>query len=83
MKVIVNNQNNKIVTVNRQGTSEVVSIGIQGPPGIGGDIRLDDLYDVELPTVVPNGSLLVYKSETSKWVSSTTLNAQNVDAGEF
>lgn len=30
-----------------------------------------------------NGSILVYKSATNKWTASTTLDAQNVDAGEF
>jgi len=30
-----------------------------------------------------NGSVLVYRSTTSKWTSTINLNAQNMDAGEF
>ena len=30
-----------------------------------------------------NGSVLVYNSTTSKWTSTTTLNAQNMEGGEF
>ena len=30
-----------------------------------------------------NGSVLVYRSATSKWTSTINLNAQNMDAGEF
>ena len=30
-----------------------------------------------------NGSVLVYNSTTSKWTSTTTLNAHNMEGGEF
>jgi hypothetical protein len=30
-----------------------------------------------------NGSVLVYNSTTSKWTSTTTLSAQNMEGGEF
>lgn len=30
-----------------------------------------------------NGSVLVYRTATSKWTSTLNLNAQNMDAGEF
>lgn len=30
-----------------------------------------------------NGSVLVYRTATSKWTSTINLNAQNMDAGEF
>jgi len=30
-----------------------------------------------------NGSVLVYKTTTNKWTSTTTLNAQNMEGGEF
>ena len=30
-----------------------------------------------------NGSVLVYKTTTNKWTSTTTLDAQNMEGGEF
>ena len=30
-----------------------------------------------------NGSILVYKTNTNKWTSTTTLDAQNMEGGEF
>jgi hypothetical protein len=44
--------------------------------------RLTDIGDVDSTSLV-NGSLLVYNSLTSRWITTTTLNNQNVDAGEF
>lgn len=30
-----------------------------------------------------NGSILVYNQSTNRWTSTTTLNAQNMEGGEF
>ena len=30
-----------------------------------------------------NGSILVYRTTTNKWTSTTTLDAQNMEGGEF
>jgi len=30
-----------------------------------------------------NGSILIYKTATNKWTSSTVLDAQNMEGGEF
>ena len=30
-----------------------------------------------------NGSVLVYKTTTNRWTSTTTLDAQNMEGGEF
>jgi hypothetical protein len=30
-----------------------------------------------------NGSVLVYNTTTNKWTATTTLNAQNMEGGEF
>jgi hypothetical protein len=43
---------------------------------------IDDISDV-LATDPLNGSVLVYDSGINKWVATTTLNQQNMDAGEF
>jgi hypothetical protein len=34
-------------------------------------------------TTLNNGALLVYKTTTNKWTSTTTLDAQNMEGGEF
>ena len=88
MKVAINSQNTKVVAVNRQGTTNVVSVGIQGPQGpqgqsgLTGAINISQAIDADTTNLV-NGSILVYKTATQKWVSTTTLDAQNMDAGEF
>lgn len=88
MKVIVNRQQNKTVSVNTQGTTEVVSVGILGPVGPRGAAGppgpnvISSAEDVDT-TILNNGSVLVYKTNTNKWTSTTTLDAQNMDGGEF
>jgi hypothetical protein len=79
MKVIVNNQQNKTVSVNTQGTTEVVAVGIQGPAG---PSSITYSADVDSTTLV-DGSVLVYKTTTQKWVSTTLLDRQNMEGGFF
>ena len=43
---------------------------------------ISQIGDVDT-TNLTNGSVLVYKSNTNKWVSTTLLDQQNVEAGEF
>ena len=43
---------------------------------------ISQIGDVDTSTLV-NGSVLVYKSNTNKWVSTTLLDQQYVEAGEF
>jgi hypothetical protein len=80
MKITVNNQQNKIVNVNTQSTNEVIAIGIQGPAGA--SAQLENISNVDT-TNLNNGSILVYKTNTNKWTSTTTLDAQNMEGGEF
>lgn len=44
--------------------------------------RIEDIGNVDASTLV-NGSVLVYKTITNRWTSTTKLDAQDVDAGEF
>ena len=45
---------------------------------------LDNVGDVDMVTNGKNnGSILVYKANTSKWTATTTLDAQNMEGGEF
>ena len=43
---------------------------------------LSDVADVDTTTKI-NGSVLVYRTTTNKWTASTTLDAQNLEGGEF
>ena len=44
--------------------------------------EINTMDDIDVTTLT-DGSVLVYKQETSKWTSTTLLNKQTVDAGEF
>ena len=45
---------------------------------------MDNIADVDMTTNGKiNGSLLVYKTTTNKWTATTTLDAQNMEGGEF
>jgi len=68
------------VKVNTSANNKVVSVGIQGPAGPQGSITTQSDVDI---TNLENGSLLVYKAATNKWTSTTTLDLQNVEGGEF
>lgn len=45
---------------------------------------IDAIADVDTATNGKiNGSILVYRTTTNKWTSTTTLDAQNMEGGEF
>lgn len=45
---------------------------------------LDYVGDVDVTTNGKlNGSVLVYQTTTNKWTATTTLEAQNMEGGEF
>ena len=61
----------------------VSAVGIQGASAVlGADTSIGSFADVSAVSPV-NGSLLIYKTGTSKWTASTTLDAQNMEGGEF
>ncbi len=61
----------------------VTAVGIQGSSAVlGPDSTLNSIGNVDAVNPV-NGSLLIYKTGTSKWTASTTLDAQNMEGGEF
>ena len=43
---------------------------------------VSNIADVDTTTKI-NGSVLVFKTTTNKWTSTTTLDAQNMEGGEF
>jgi hypothetical protein len=45
---------------------------------------LDDVGDIDMTSEGKNdGSVLVYRTITNKWTATTTLDAQNMEGGEF
>lgn len=44
--------------------------------------RLEEFTNIDA-TNLENGSVLVYKTNTSRWTSTRLLNQQNIDGGEF
>jgi hypothetical protein len=58
----------------------VPSVGIQGESAT--QTGMDGIRDVDMAGKT-NGSVLVYKTITNKWTATTTLDAQNMEGGEF
>jgi hypothetical protein len=67
-------------SIDVQSIPTVSAVGIEGPAatttGVAG------LDDVDALGAI-NGSILIFKTTTNKWTSSTTLDAQNMEGGEF
>ena len=58
---------------------EIIVTGIMGPPGTS---KVSAMDDVDL-SALTSGSILVYDTNSEKWVSKTLLNQQQVDCSEF
>lgn len=70
------------VKVTQGATTQVVSVGIQGPAGPTGITNVSEAADVDASELI-NGSILVYKTNTNRWTSTINLDAQNMEGGEF
>lgn len=71
---------NIIVTVTEDQLTAATT-GLSNPSFVE---SIGSIGDVDLSTNGKvNGSILVYNTTTNKWTSTTTLDAQNVDCGEF
>lgn len=69
-----------ITSVSSSNDVTVTAVGIQGLSAT--DVGISNMGDVDA-TSLENGSVLVYKTNTNKWTSTTKLDAQDVEAGEF
>lgn len=67
-------------TVETQNLLVVDTIGIQGLSATTGN--LETIPNVD-STSLEDGSVLVYKTATSKWTSTRLLDLQEMEAGEF
>ena len=61
-------------------TITVDTVGIQGISGTAGS--LSDIADIDI-TNLQEGSVLVYKTATSKWTSTLNLEDQYMNGGFF
>jgi hypothetical protein len=69
-------------TIQQEDQITVTSIGIQGESGqtvpISQNVEIDVTTNGKL-----NGSVLVYKTATSKWTATKTLDAQDMEGGHY
>lgn len=73
----------RVVVKQKPSQASVTTVGIQGPPGpTASSGGLSTFPDLDI-TNKQDGSVLVYKANTQKWTSTTLLNSQTMDAGEF
>jgi hypothetical protein len=66
-------------TTSTGGTTIVTGSSLSNPQSVD---SLSAIGNVDTSTL-NNGALLVYKTNTNKWTSTTTLDAQNMEGGEF
>lgn len=76
-RVLVAEQEVVVVTTDTTG---VVVTGIMGPPGESG--KISEASDIDKTNLV-NGATLVYASNKAKWVATTLLENQILEAGQF
>jgi hypothetical protein len=76
--VLTNTNINASIDV--QSIPTVSAVGIQGLSAT--QTGMAGIADVDAVNPI-NGSLLIYKTTTNKWTASTTLDAQNMEGGEF
>jgi activator of HSP90 ATPase len=69
-------------TAGAGSSSTITTVGIQGTSGASVPISENIQVDI-VAEGLNNGSVLVYKTNTSKWTSTKTLDLQIVDSGEF
>ena len=61
---------------------KVVRIATQGPPGSAGNVRLANLADVDVTTLV-NGSILIYDTTINKFRATTTIEQNQIINGGY
>lgn len=78
----INPGNTTLTTTSTSPNTQITTIGIQGTSGA--ITPLSENNEVDIVTEgLNNGSVLVYKTNTSKWTATKTLNLQTVDSGEY
>jgi hypothetical protein len=77
---VTDTSTNFTVAVDGSSSPTVSAVGIQGLSA--NNVGISSLADVD--ALLPdNGAVLVFKTITNRWTASTTLDAQNMEGGEF
>lgn len=76
--VLTNKVSNTVITATEKIGTTIVT-GLLGPPGKN---ELSAMNDVDISSLV-TGSILVYNQTNQKWVSTTTLEDQYLNGGNF
>ena len=79
--IIVDDSQDTIL-VESPGTTTIVTVGEQGPPGAAGIENLSQLLDVDSSSKT-NGSILVYSTSSQKWVATRSLDNQIIESGQY
>lgn len=74
--------NDITVQIQQDNQITVSSIGIQGESGAIVPLSANQEVDVTTNGKL-NGSVLVYKTATSKWTATKTLDAQDMEGGHY
>lgn len=86
-ETIIAEQNNTIVAatpqpqtiVTQTAAVQTIVTGMMAPTSA---IKVSQLRDIDL-TELSSGAVLVYNAQTEKWVATTLLDQQIVEAGQF
>ena len=79
--IIATIDENELFVISNQQQLTISSTDTSNPTVVE---SLDSIADIDTTTNGKlNGSLLVYRTTTNRWTSTTTLDAQNMEGGEF
>jgi hypothetical protein len=79
--IIATIDENELFVISNQQQLTISSTDTSNPTVVE---SLDSIADIDTTTNGKlNGSVLVYRTTTNRWTSTTTLDAQNMEGGEF
>lgn len=70
------------ILIETPGEVTVLTAAEQGPPGPTGVNSIGDAVDVDATNKV-EGSVLVYSTQSEKWVATTQLENQIMESGQY
>jgi hypothetical protein len=79
---IIVEDSQETILVETPGQVTVLTVAEQGPAGADGIQNIEDALDVDSSNKV-QGALLVYSTQNQKWVATTQLENQTIEAGQY
>jgi hypothetical protein len=79
--IIVDDSQDTIL-VETPGQVTVLTAAEQGPPGPAGIQNISDAFDVDSTNKI-EGSVLVYSTQSQKWVATKELSNQIIESGHY